>query len=129
MHACSAWMHVAISHGEQPTHVHPVVRPWSMRAALRALWAAWRWLAAGKTYTMLGSRDAPGMIPRAMHQIFDTSIKLGTQGWSFNMQASLQQRTAAWQGWSLRGEGGGGCSAERPSSFDGSARSAWLQPE
>lgn len=44
---------------------------------------------SGKTHTMLGTHDDPGMIPLAMHQIFDTSRKLGSQGWSFNMQASM----------------------------------------
>ncbi|KAF5838673.1 kinesin-like protein [Dunaliella salina] len=44
---------------------------------------------SGKTHTMLGTPDDPGMIPLAMHQIFDTSRKLGSQGWSFNMQASM----------------------------------------
>ena len=43
---------------------------------------------SGKTHTMLGSRDHPGMIPRAMRQIFDSSQKLTAQGWQFNMQVS-----------------------------------------
>ncbi|GFH13074.1 ATP synthase subunit beta, mitochondrial [Haematococcus lacustris] len=29
------------------------------------------------------------MIPLAMHQVFDTSRKLGSQGWTFNMAASM----------------------------------------
>ncbi len=41
---------------------------------------------SGKTYTMLGSRDQPGVIPRAMKQIFESGQKLGQQGWQFNMQ-------------------------------------------
>jgi hypothetical protein len=50
---------------------------------------------SGKTYTMLGSEESRGIIPRAIHQIFEGSRKLGTQGWVFNMQVR-------------RGGGGGG---------------------
>lgn len=47
---------------------------------------------SGKTYTMLGSKECPGMIPRAMTQIFDSSRKLAeTQGWAFTMQASMME--------------------------------------
>lgn len=44
---------------------------------------------SGKTYTMVGTPQAPGMIPKSMHQVFDTSRKLGAQGWSFRMSASM----------------------------------------
>lgn len=44
---------------------------------------------SGKTFTMLGNHENPGMIPRAMHQVFDCSKKLEVQGWSFAMQASM----------------------------------------
>ncbi|KAG2451808.1 hypothetical protein HYH02_003584 [Chlamydomonas schloesseri] len=44
---------------------------------------------SGKTYTMLGSRDQPGVIPRAMQQIFTSGQKLAAQDWRFNMQASM----------------------------------------
>jgi len=44
---------------------------------------------SGKTYTMLGTPENPGMIPKSMHQVFDTSRKLGTQGWTFKMNASM----------------------------------------
>ncbi|KAL6748781.1 P-loop containing nucleoside triphosphate hydrolase protein [Haematococcus lacustris] len=44
---------------------------------------------SGKTHTMLGTAANPGMIPLAMHQVFDTSRKLGSQGWTFNMAASM----------------------------------------
>jgi len=38
---------------------------------------------------MLGSPDQPGMIPRAMRQIFESSQRLEKQGWTFTMQASM----------------------------------------
>lgn len=38
---------------------------------------------------MVGSPDAPGMIPRAMQQIFESSKRLEGQGWSFGMAASM----------------------------------------
>ncbi|GIL50219.1 hypothetical protein Vafri_6438 [Volvox africanus] len=44
---------------------------------------------SGKTFTMLGSREQPGVIPRAMQQIFQSGQKLASQGWQFNMQASM----------------------------------------
>lgn len=39
---------------------------------------------------MLGSPDQPGMIPRAMQQIFESSQGLEKQGWSFMMQVGLK---------------------------------------
>ncbi|EFJ44457.1 kinesin-like protein, partial [Volvox carteri f. nagariensis] len=44
---------------------------------------------SGKTFTMLGSRDHPGVIPRAMQQIFQSGQKLAAQDWQFKMQASM----------------------------------------
>ncbi|PNH09093.1 Kinesin-1 [Tetrabaena socialis] len=44
---------------------------------------------SGKTFTMLGSREQPGVIPRAMQQIFTSGQKLAAQDWQFNMQASM----------------------------------------
>mmetsp|Transcript_5395 Transcript_5395/g.11884 ORF Transcript_5395/g.11884 Transcript_5395/m.11884 type:complete len:815 (-) Transcript_5395:535-2979(-) len=44
---------------------------------------------SGKTFTMLGNAENPGMIPRAIQQVFETSNKLKAQGWSFTMQASM----------------------------------------
>ncbi|GLC49983.1 hypothetical protein PLESTB_000329700 [Pleodorina starrii] len=44
---------------------------------------------SGKTYTMLGNRESPGVIPRAMQQIFESGQKLASQDWQFNMQASM----------------------------------------
>jgi kinesin family protein C1 len=46
---------------------------------------------SGKTHTMLGDGDSPGMIPRAMEQIFRSSAELQAQGWSFSMQASMME--------------------------------------
>lgn len=48
---------------------------------------------SGKTFTMegAGSRGNPsqaGMIPRAVQQIFETSIKMREKGWTFAMEAS-----------------------------------------
>ncbi|KXZ52544.1 hypothetical protein GPECTOR_9g588 [Gonium pectorale] len=44
---------------------------------------------SGKTFTMLGNREQPGVIPRAMQQIFQSGQKLAAQDWHFNMQASM----------------------------------------
>lgn len=38
---------------------------------------------------MMGTQEQQGVIPRAMQQVFETSRQLGTQGWSFSMQASM----------------------------------------
>eukprot|EP00873_Tetraselmis_striata_P022453 jgi/Tetstr1/442717/TSEL_030807.t1 len=46
---------------------------------------------SGKTFTMLGDALHPGMIPRAMEQIFRSSADLQAQGWSFSMQASMME--------------------------------------
>lgn len=44
---------------------------------------------SGKTYTMLGDSNQRGIIPRAMHQVFESSKGLQAQGWVFSMQASM----------------------------------------
>ncbi|GFR50250.1 hypothetical protein Agub_g12436 [Astrephomene gubernaculifera] len=44
---------------------------------------------SGKTFTMLGNREQPGVIPRAMKQIFENGQRLAAQDWHFNMQASM----------------------------------------
>lgn len=47
---------------------------------------------SGKTYTMLGSPDDPeerGVIPRSLEQIFKSSQALSSQGWTFQIQASM----------------------------------------
>eukprot|EP01025_Chloroclados_australasicus_P067927 TRINITY_DN9423_c0_g1_i1.p1 TRINITY_DN9423_c0_g1~~TRINITY_DN9423_c0_g1_i1.p1 ORF type:complete len:779 (-),score=101.75 TRINITY_DN9423_c0_g1_i1:610-2850(-) len=44
---------------------------------------------SGKTFTMLGTPDFPGCIPRAMKQIFKTGTALGAHGWKFTMTASM----------------------------------------
>uniref|UniRef100_A0A0D9ZR59 Kinesin-like protein n=1 Tax=Oryza glumipatula TaxID=40148 RepID=A0A0D9ZR59_9ORYZ len=46
---------------------------------------------SGKTYTMMGppGRDQKGIIPRSLEQIFKTSQSLESQGWKYNMQASM----------------------------------------
>jgi len=56
---------------------------------------------SGKTYTMLGSEDNRGIIPRAISQIFTSSKQLGTQGWTFNMQvlALCALCACGWGGW------------------------------
>lgn len=41
---------------------------------------------SGKTYTMSA---ADGMIPRAVHQIYDTAQALADKGWSYSMQGSF----------------------------------------
>jgi hypothetical protein len=41
---------------------------------------------SGKTYTMLGTQDHRGVIPRAMEQLFKSSCSLEDQGWSFEMK-------------------------------------------
>ncbi|KAJ1701507.1 hypothetical protein LUZ63_001286 [Rhynchospora breviuscula] len=47
---------------------------------------------SGKTYTMMGRRssdDEKGMIPRSLHQIFETTQALTSEGWDYSMQASM----------------------------------------
>ncbi|KAG2631187.1 hypothetical protein PVAP13_2NG003700 [Panicum virgatum] len=47
---------------------------------------------SGKTYTMMGNPDLDdqkGMIPRSLEQIFQASQALKSQGWKYNMQASM----------------------------------------
>ncbi len=50
---------------------------------------------SGKTFTMLGSPDQPGMIPRAVQQIFESSAQLEKQGWVFSMQVCVFVRYTA----------------------------------
>ncbi|GMH33229.1 hypothetical protein BSKO_01063 [Bryopsis sp. KO-2023] len=44
---------------------------------------------SGKTFTMLGTKEQPGVIPRAMTMLFSTSEELRSQGWRFAMHASM----------------------------------------
>lgn len=47
---------------------------------------------SGKTYTMLGCPDhldQKGVIPRSLEQIFEASQALNSQGWTFQIQASM----------------------------------------
>ncbi|KAH7433745.1 hypothetical protein KP509_07G083600 [Ceratopteris richardii] len=47
---------------------------------------------SGKTYTMLGNPDdieEKGVIPRSLEQIFESSQALSSQGWTFQIQASM----------------------------------------
>ncbi|CAO3628246.1 unnamed protein product [Cunninghamella blakesleeana] len=47
---------------------------------------------SGKTFTMQGSNDKPdnmGMIPRAVHQIYDVAQKLSERGWSYSMEGQF----------------------------------------
>ncbi|KAI8825903.1 P-loop containing nucleoside triphosphate hydrolase protein [Fimicolochytrium jonesii] len=50
---------------------------------------------SGKTFTMEGPTNAAedsedlGMIPRAVHQIFDTATKLKEKGWTYDMEAQF----------------------------------------
>ena len=43
---------------------------------------------SGKTYTMVGPPDTQnrGVIPRAVHQLFDASRDMEQNGWSFEMK-------------------------------------------
>ena len=43
---------------------------------------------SGKTYTMVGPPDTQnrGVIPRAVHQLFDASRDMEKNGWSFEMK-------------------------------------------
>lgn len=45
---------------------------------------------SGKTYTMVGPPDIQnrGVIPRAVHQLFEASRSMEDQGWSFEMKVS-----------------------------------------
>eukprot|EP01133_Synstelium_polycarpum_P012483 gene12483-14651_t len=42
---------------------------------------------SGKTYTMEGTMDNPGMIPRAVQQVFETASVLSNGGWVYSMEA------------------------------------------
>jgi len=48
---------------------------------------------SGKTHTMLGSQDNPGLIPRAMHQVFETAQHMAANqlggGWKWDMKAAM----------------------------------------
>jgi kinesin family protein C1 len=53
---------------------------------------------SGKTHTMLGSQDNPGLIPRAMHQVFETAQHMAAAaaaanqqggGWKWDMKAAM----------------------------------------
>jgi kinesin family protein C1 len=41
---------------------------------------------SGKTYTMLGTPEERGLIPRAMDQLFHAACELEGQGWAFDMK-------------------------------------------
>ena len=43
---------------------------------------------SGKTYTMVGPSDPQnrGVIPRAVHQLFEASKEMEQQGWNFEMK-------------------------------------------
>lgn len=41
---------------------------------------------SGKTHTMLGTEGDPGVIPRAMEQVFASSKALEAKGWTFEMR-------------------------------------------
>ena len=44
---------------------------------------------SGKTYTMVGSKDEPGVVSRSMHQVFQSCRELEERGWKFAMHASM----------------------------------------
>ncbi|KAJ6842405.1 kinesin-like protein KIN-14N [Iris pallida] len=44
---------------------------------------------SGKTYTMMGTTEKRGLIPRSLEQIFETSQSKLSQGWKYKMQASM----------------------------------------
>ena len=46
---------------------------------------------SGKTYTMVGPSEPQhrGVIPRAVHQLFEASHQLEEQGWTFEMRVSV----------------------------------------
>ena len=44
---------------------------------------------SGKTFTMEGTREHAGMIPRAVHQIFDHARMLVERGWQFAFEVSF----------------------------------------
>ncbi|KAI9307566.1 P-loop containing nucleoside triphosphate hydrolase protein [Cunninghamella echinulata] len=47
---------------------------------------------SGKTYTMQGSNDKPanmGMIPRAVHQIYEVAQMLSERGWDYSMEGQF----------------------------------------
>ncbi|KAL4854429.1 Kinesin-like protein KIN-14C [Chlorella vulgaris] len=44
---------------------------------------------SGKTHTMMGTPQKPGMIPRAMDQVFAAARELAAQGWRYEMRAAM----------------------------------------
>jgi kinesin family member C1 len=44
---------------------------------------------SGKTYTMNGNQKAPGIIPRAVSMLLESSEKLGAVGWTFRLEATF----------------------------------------
>lgn len=44
---------------------------------------------SGKTHTMMGHATDPGMIPRAMAQVFTTAEELRAHGWQYQMRVSF----------------------------------------
>jgi hypothetical protein len=71
--------------------LHPFSMAFDMAtaAATQVCIFAYGQTGSGKTFTMMGTQEQQGVIPRAMQQVFETSRQLGTQGWSFSMQASM----------------------------------------
>jgi kinesin family protein C1 len=91
---------------------------------------------SGKTHTMVGDAQRPGVIPRAMRQIFDSSRKLTeSHGWEFSMQASMLEiyneeyrdllaGAAGGSGGGGAGGGGGGGGGKRGGAAAASSSSA-----
>ncbi|KAI8071719.1 P-loop containing nucleoside triphosphate hydrolase protein [Gongronella butleri] len=44
---------------------------------------------SGKTYTMQGDKQDAGMIPRAVHQIYDVATQLNERGWHYDMHGQF----------------------------------------
>ena len=44
---------------------------------------------SGKTHTMIGNAGDPGMIPRALDQIFASAEKMKEQGWTYSISVSM----------------------------------------
>jgi kinesin family protein C1 len=81
---------------------------------------------SGKTHTMVGDSAKPGIIPRAMRQIFDSSRRLTeAHGWEFSMQASmLEIYNEEYRDLLAAGGGGGGGAAAGGKRGGGKAEAA-----
>ena len=61
---------------------------------------------AGKSYSMLGKPDAPGIIPRTCNAIFDKIAKENDPQYEHRVDIQVPSRSPRRQGWSTTWSGG-----------------------